>query len=78
MIGEPTASRCSRAGCRRPAAWTVAWRNPRIHTADRVKEWLACEEHRGFLEEYLATRGFPVVVVPFGTAVDRVPDGTAS
>ena len=32
---------CSRAGCGHAAAWRVNWRNPRIHTADRVKVWLA-------------------------------------
>ncbi len=77
MIGEPARVRCSRAGCRSDAVWTVAWRNPRIHTVDRVKEWLACEEHRDFLADYLSGRGFPLVVVPFGTTVERVPDGVA-
>lgn len=74
----PDASdRCSRAGCREGAAWTVAWRNPRIHSADRVKTWLACGEHREFLEGYLSSRGFPVTVVPFGVVVTVVPEGSA-
>ena len=75
MIGGSTDElRCSRAGCRSDAAWNVNWRNPRIHTPDRVKVWLACEEHREYLRDYLSTRGFPVVLSPLGTAVDRVGD----
>ena len=58
---EPT---CSRAGCRAPARWRIDWRNPRIHTADRVKSWTACDEHRDSLREYLAARDFPVSVHP--------------
>lgn len=57
---------CSRAGCRDDANWRVEWRNPKIHTADRVKVWLACDEHRDFLHDFLATREFPVSVVPTG------------
>ena len=66
--------RCSKAGCREDAAWNVNWRNPRIHTPDRVKVWLACDEHRDFLHDYLATRGFPVVTTRVGTSVDRVEE----
>ena len=68
---------CSRAGCREAAAWNVNWRNPRIHTPDRVKIWLACDEHRDYLSEYLAARDFPVVVTPLGENVDRVPETAA-
>lgn len=53
---------CSRAGCRNDASWDVRWRNPRIHTEDRVKVWLACDAHREYLHDYLASRGFPVTV----------------
>jgi hypothetical protein len=53
---EPT---CSRAGCRAPASWRIDWRNPRIHTVDRRKTWVACEEHAGYLSDYLGARGFP-------------------
>lgn len=66
--------RCSKAGCRADAVWNVNWRNPRIHTPDRVKVWLACDEHREFLHDYLATRGFPVVTTPLGTTVSRVEE----
>lgn len=53
---------CSRAGCRNDATMQVVWRNPRIHAADREKVWLACDEHVGFLRDYLAARDFPVTV----------------
>ncbi|UJP10936.1 hypothetical protein L2X99_04830 [Microbacterium sp. KUDC0406] len=53
---------CSRAGCRRTATHHILWRNPRIHSADRTKVWLACDEHVGFLSEYLRSREFPVEV----------------
>ena len=53
---------CSRAGCRLVATHQVVWRNPRIHAADREKVWLACDEHVGFLSDYLRARDFPVTV----------------
>jgi len=73
VIGGSTDElRCSRAGCRSDAAWNVNWRNPRIHTIDRVKVWLACDEHSEYLRDYLDTRGFPVVLTPLGVTVERV------
>ncbi|WP_372969474.1 hypothetical protein [Microbacterium sp.] len=57
-----SALECSRAGCRTAATMQVVWRNPRIHAADREKVWLACDEHVGFLRDYLAARDFPVTV----------------
>ena len=62
MIPEHVDIVCSRAGCRDGAHWQVVWRNPRIHTADREKIWLACDEHVDFLRDYLAARDFPVAV----------------
>ncbi|RDV44690.1 hypothetical protein DOE76_10695 [Leifsonia sp. ku-ls] len=66
MIGmdAPEPLTCSRAGCRATASWRLEWRNPRIHAEDRVKVWLACEEHVDFLREFLAAREFPLRVVP--------------
>ncbi len=55
---------CSRAGCRSAARWRIDWRNPRIHAADRRKTWVACDEHVGYLREFLAARDFPVSVDP--------------
>lgn len=75
MIGldGPAEGRCSRAGCTDAAEWNVNWRNPRIHSEDRVKVWLACAGHVEYLRDYLATRNFPVVVTPLGESVERVP-----
>ncbi|CAN5560817.1 hypothetical protein BH09ACT4_BH09ACT4_15560 [soil metagenome] len=70
-------TRCSSAGCAADANWRVNWRNPRIHSADRVKVWLACDAHRDTLRDYLATRGFPVVVSSLDEPVARVPEGSA-
>jgi hypothetical protein len=61
-LGEPDPLTCSRAGCRATASWRIEWRNPKIHTPDRVKVWLACDEHVEFLREFLAAREFPVAV----------------
>jgi hypothetical protein len=76
-FGEAQGSVCSRAGCREDAAWNVNWRNPRIHSSDRVKVWLACDVHVDFLQDYLGSRDFPVVVTPLGRLVDVVPDRAA-
>lgn len=81
MIGFETALpdgvvQCSSAGCGSAATWRVNWRNPRIHTPDRVKVWLACDAHRDTLGDYLGTRGFPVVVSALDSPVDRVPDSS--
>lgn len=55
---------CSRAGCRETASWRIDWRNPRLHTAERVKTWLGCNDHVDFLREFLAARDFPLEVRP--------------
>lgn len=49
---------CSARGCGRTAAWGLRWNNPRLHTPERRKVWLACDDHRAHLEEYLGARGF--------------------
>ena len=73
-LGDGTVTRlCSRAGCDNEATTAVNWRNPRIHSLDRVKVWLACDEHSDYLRDYLAARDFPVVVTAIGTAVNSVP-----
>jgi hypothetical protein len=55
---------CSARRCRAEAVWGVLWNNPKLHTPDRRKVWLACAEHRGYLEDYLRVRGFLRGVVP--------------
>jgi hypothetical protein len=52
-----TAAMCSRKACRSEASWQLLWDNPKIHTPERRKIWLACAEHRAWLEDYLQTRG---------------------
>jgi hypothetical protein len=56
--------RCSAKGCQAPAAWALLWNNPRLHTPDRRKTWLACEDHRSTLGDFLGARGFLKDVVP--------------
>jgi len=62
MTAEGDAPQCSRAGCRADASWRIEWRNPRIHTAERSKTWVACADHVDYLREFLAARDFPVAV----------------
>lgn len=57
---------CSARGCRRPAQWGLRWNNPRLHTPERRKTWLACDEHRGTLGDHLAVRGFLRETLPVG------------
>lgn len=49
---------CSAKGCRAPAAWELRWNNPRLHTPDRRKTWLACSDHRDQLADFLGARSF--------------------
>jgi hypothetical protein len=48
---------CSRKGCGDAADWQLLWNNPRIHTPERRKIWLACSGHVQWLEDYLHVRG---------------------
>jgi hypothetical protein len=49
---------CSAKGCREPARWALRWNNPKLHTPDRRKTWLACDAHREYLRDFLDARGF--------------------
>ncbi len=55
---------CSAKGCRAPATWQLQWNNPKLHTPDRRKIWLACDEHRASLESFLGARQFLKETVP--------------
>lgn len=57
---------CSAKGCRAPAAWELRWNNPRLHTPERRKVWLACSEHREQLSDFLGARSFLREVVEIG------------
>lgn len=78
MIGDmlldagSSTAQCSRAGCRAEAQWLVEWRNPQIHSPERRKQWAACDEHVGYLREFLAARDFPVSV----RALDPLKDAS--
>ena len=39
---------------------------PRLHTPDREKVWVACGEHKQPLADYLAVRSFLKRVEPLG------------
>ena len=56
---------CSARGCRQPASWALLWNNPRLHTPERRKVWLACPDHRPTLAEFLGARGFLQDVEPY-------------
>jgi hypothetical protein len=49
---------CSAKGCRAPATVALKWNNPKLHTPDRRKTWLACPDHEASLAEFLDIRGF--------------------
>jgi YD repeat-containing protein len=55
---------CSAKGCQEPATWELQWNNPKLHTPDRRKVWLACDAHRQSLAEFLTARQFLKDVVP--------------
>lgn len=55
---------CSAKGCRAVARHAVVWRNPKLHAADRRKVWLACDDHRQSLADFVAMRGFLIEVIP--------------
>ena len=60
---------CSAKGCRNRASWAHLWNNPSLHTVERRKVWLACQEHRESLGSFLSVRGFLKETV----AVDAIP-----
>jgi hypothetical protein len=55
---------CSAKGCKNTARWRLLWNNPRLHTPERRKTWLACDEHRTSLGDFLSARGFLREVEP--------------
>ena len=56
---------CSARGCGESATWELRWNNPKIHTPDRRKTWLACDMHKESLSDFLQRRGFLREVEPF-------------
>lgn len=72
LDGGGAVTPCSASGCAADAEHALHWRNPRIHTIERVKTWAACGAHRDSLAAWLRSRGFPVVETAFGESVERV------
>lgn len=66
LPSDPDGLVCSARDCGRPAYFDLQWNNPKIHTADRRKHWLACESHRESLGSFLTARGFLRDVEPLG------------
>ncbi|MFB9513239.1 hypothetical protein [Streptomyces purpureus] len=69
---------CSAKGCRAAAVWVLAWNNPKLHTPERRKTWLACEEHREHLSQFLGVRGFLKDVVTLAEWEGRTDSGSAA
>ena len=55
---------CSAKGCRADATWSLRWNNPRLHPPERRKTWLACDDHRAGLADFLGSRSFLREVEP--------------
>ena len=55
---------CSARGCTAPATWELLWNNPKLHTPERRKVWLACDDHKQSLSDFLGARSFLRDVVP--------------
>ena len=70
-VDEPI---CSARGCRRDATWGLLWNNPKLHTPDRRKVWLACDDHLDHLTQFLEVRAFLKDTVPVTQLV--AADGT--
>ena len=49
---------CSTKKCRARPSWALVWNNPKVHTPDRRKTWLASDDHREHLASILGMRGF--------------------
>jgi hypothetical protein len=62
---------CSAKGCRALAAYVLVWNNPSLHTPGREKTWVACEEHRESLSQFLDRRGFLRRVDPLSGSGSR-------
>ncbi|WP_067498580.1 hypothetical protein [Actinoplanes sp. TFC3] len=65
---EDLAVQCSAKGCRAAAVWALHWNNPKLHAASYRKIWLACDQHRKTLGEFLDLRGFLREVTEFPPA----------
>jgi hypothetical protein len=69
-VVEELKPQCSAKACRASAVWQLRWNNPKLHTPDYRKTWLACDDHRESLGAFLDARGFLREVSPFPAASD--------
>ncbi len=60
-VDEPI---CSARRCSQDATWALLWNNPKLHTPERRKVWLACDDHLEHLTQFLDVRGFLKDTVP--------------
>ncbi len=63
---DPAELRCSAKACRREATHALLWNNPSLHTPERRKVWLACDDHTSTLGQFLSARGFLRDTIPVG------------
>lgn len=61
---------CSAKGCRAEATYGLLWNNPKVHTPERRKAWMACDEHADTLSDYLSKKGFLKDAVPVAEMTD--------
>lgn len=61
---------CSAKGCRAAATRAILWNNPSLHTPERKKTWLACDEHLDHLRDFLTLRDFYLNDV----SIDDIPE----
>jgi hypothetical protein len=64
------ALQCSAKGCRNTATRAILWNNPRLHTPERKKTWLACDDHIDYLRDFLTLRDFYLSDV----SIDDIPE----
>ncbi|MCK0113761.1 hypothetical protein MWU75_16565 [Ornithinimicrobium sp. F0845] len=62
---------CSARACRAEAAYAIVWNNPKLHTPERRKVWLACDDHREHLSSFVSLRGFLIEVLPVDELGER-------
>lgn len=58
---------CSARSCGAAATYEIVWNNPKVHTPDRRKIWLACDVHEETLRAFLSARGFWKESVPMAS-----------
>jgi len=64
---------CSGKGCRDVATYGLLWNNPKLHTPERRKTWLACDDHLQWLSHFLSMRGFLKDTVAVSDLPDQSP-----